>query len=351
MPKKAVGYVIVILMTLYFFFMYDSPFFSGLLVLELLYPVSAYIYIGCIKKDLTVKPRSILSMGEAKKRMQMVIIVKNKSALWNIKYRLYIGARNGQAGKKTKYKLEGIAEPRAEKKAYCEMESQYCGLMIVSAEYLEIYDFMGILSRKINLSQQRTVGIMPEFSLQPIEITRRTREFPTDADEHSLERAGQDPSAIYQVREYRAGDSIHDIHWKLTAKEEELMIKERALPLGCAVLVWVDFQVSKNPAKALDVLVTQTASLAISLVAEKCIHIVAWFEEKNQRVVKYKIDSEEAVYECIWYLLGMEPYKDAQMRQVYYEEAFRGQGFSSVVRVQGNGRITVNKEEQELLQI
>ena len=48
---------------------------------------------------------------------------------------------------------------------------------------------------------------------------------------------GDDPSEIYQVREYRERDSLKDIHWKLSAREEELMVKERGFPLGCVVLI------------------------------------------------------------------------------------------------------------------
>lgn len=55
-------------------------------------------------------------------------------------------------------------------------------------------------------------------------------------------RKGDDPSEIYQVREYRREDSLKDIHWKLTAAKEELVAKERAFPLGCAVLIWFDIR-------------------------------------------------------------------------------------------------------------
>ena len=36
-----------------------------------------------------------------------------------------------------------------------------------------------------------------------------------------------DYSPDYEIREYRVGDSRKDIHWKLTAKQRKLMVKER----------------------------------------------------------------------------------------------------------------------------
>ena len=38
---------------------------------------------------------------------------------------------------------------------------------------------------------------------------------------------GNDFAEITDVREYRPGDRIKDIHWKLSAKKETLMVKER----------------------------------------------------------------------------------------------------------------------------
>ena len=75
------------------------------------------------------------------------------------------------------------------------------------------------------------IKIMPDFELMPLEITRRTREFQADAQEFSQQRRGDDPPEIYQVREYRERDSLKDIHWKLSAREEELMVKRGDFPL------------------------------------------------------------------------------------------------------------------------
>ena len=57
-------------------------------------------------------------------------------------------------------------------------------------------------------------------------------------------------------------DSLKDIHWKLSAKEEELMVKERGFPLGCTVLIWFDVRAGKLSAEGFSKMIERAASLS-----------------------------------------------------------------------------------------
>ena len=78
----------------------------------------------------------------------------------------------------------------------------------VGLDSIQVYDFpRHLLQEESDGRGGRRIKVMPEFELMPLEITRRTREFQADAQEFSQERRGDDPSEIYQVREYREKDS------------------------------------------------------------------------------------------------------------------------------------------------
>ena len=51
---------------------------------------------------------------------------------------------------------------------------------------------------------------------------------------------GNDFAEITDVREYRPGDRIKDIHWKLSAKKETLMVKERTSVAQSQVVLVLD---------------------------------------------------------------------------------------------------------------
>ena len=53
-----------------------------------------------------------------------------------------------------------------------------------------------------------------------------------DADVYDDFRPGNDSSEIFDVREFRDGDKIQSIHWKLSAKMQELVVREDSQPLS-----------------------------------------------------------------------------------------------------------------------
>ena len=52
-----------------------------------------------------------------------------------------------------------------------------------------------------------------------------------DGESYEKDRKGEDASEIYDVREYRAGDRMQKVHWKLSAREDTIYIKEFSYPL------------------------------------------------------------------------------------------------------------------------
>ena len=48
---------------------------------------------------------------------------------------------------------------------------------------------------------------------------------------YSGSRPGDDPGETFDIREYREGDSIRQIHWKLTGKMDRLIIREKVFLL------------------------------------------------------------------------------------------------------------------------
>lgn len=366
MIVRIIGYVLTVLFSAYLFFMYDGHIWTGLLILEMLYPLCSCIFLWNMGRNVTVRFGRFPAMAERTKRFTGTLVLKNHSRIWSVKYRVRAQVKNhfskqavlrlrkngsaSQKGLPLKYIPAELATLE-EQKLEIELDSQYAGTLEYRLESLILYDMFGIFCRTISLHERRTVGIMPPFELMPLEITRRTREFLADADEYSTEKHGDDPSEIYQIREYRPPDSIHSIHWKLSAKEDTLMVKEHGFPMGCVVLLWVRLPLADTDSAGFNRLLEQAASLSVTLLEEKCIHMAAWFEEKSGQVIKWRVDTAEAVYEWIWRLLSTEPFLDDKLEATCYEDAFRGENFSSIVILNGNGTLTVNGEEQELLQL
>lgn len=79
------------------------------------------------------------------------------------------------------------------------------------------------------------------------------------------------------------------------------------------------------------------ASLSRTLVEEHCMHVVAWFDQKNVRVVRWRVKDEETFYEMLWELMEAVPVAKREEEQSGFEEVFRTQKFSSVLVLDGQG--------------
>ena len=277
--------------------------------------------------------------------------VKHASRRFRVRREAQLAVGHRTSGKKRRRRFGGLILPGQEETFWCEFETAFCGNVEVILESVRLYDLFGIFYIKQKVQRKASVKVMPEFELMPVEITRATREFQADAEEYSGEKKGDDPSELYQVREYRIQDSVRDIHWKLSAKEETFMVKERGFPFGCVVLVWIDFAEKERSAAGFSRLLETAASLSITLAEQKCIHLAAWYEEKNERIGMRRVRDEESACELIWQLMGIEPYRDPVRKQACFDDTFRGHEFSSTVTIDGRGVLRNDGEVPELLRL
>lgn len=351
MWKRMTGYFAIVLLVIYLFFMYDETVLSGILVLVILYPVCACIFLLLCRKKITAALDRVPPMGEKDKRIRAGVSVKNASRRFPLRCEAQLSVGNRISGKKIRRRFGGLILPGQEETFWCEFETAFCGNVEVILESVRLYDLFGIFYIKRKVQRKAYVKVMPEFKLMPVEITRATREFQVDAEEYSGEKKGDDPSELYQVREYRIQDSVRDIHWKLSAKEETFMVKERGFPLGCVVLVWIDFAEKERSAAGFSRLLETAASLSITLAEQKCIHLAAWYEEKNERIGMKRVKDEKSACELIWQLMEIEPYRDPVRKQACFDDTFRGHEFSSTVTIDGRGVLRKDGEASELLRL
>ena len=79
--------------------------------------------------------------------------------------------------------------------------------------------------------------------------------------------------------------------------------------------------------------------------------MAGWYEGKSGRIVKLRVGDEEGGWRMVWRLLELEPCRNTAKRDACYEDAFRGQEFSSIVTIDGEGKIWKDGMTPELLRL
>lgn len=103
--------------------------------------------------------------------------------------------------------------------------SKHCGCVNITAKYAKIYDMTGIFFIPIRLNANINCDILPK--------TKKPSVLP---DSSKISILGYKPknggfSDYYELRQYQSGDSLKNIHWKLSSKYDDLIVREPSTPI------------------------------------------------------------------------------------------------------------------------
>ncbi len=105
------------------------------------------------------------------------------------------------------------------------MSSRYAGRVEVGIESFEVYDLFHMFCLRGCDRMGAHVIVWPCFAEgEEDEIQSCVEDFP---GENETKKRGTDYNPDYEIREYIPGDELKSIHWKLTAKQDKMMVRER----------------------------------------------------------------------------------------------------------------------------
>ena len=110
--------------------------------------------------------------------------------------------------------------------------TDHCGGITVTAENVRICDYLGLFAFPVTGTQKATILVRP----RPVKM-----ELPQDLQRNIAgcwkPKAGGGYAENHEIRLYRPGDSLNQLHWKLTAKTGSLMIREPMEPQRGLILL------------------------------------------------------------------------------------------------------------------
>ncbi len=210
-------------------------------------------------------------------------------------------------GKKTESWMKLSAISRGETSLIDQISFSDAGNYTIVLKKLRVYDRTGLLHGDSKESSAADIQVMPVLHEVPVQLTAATKNFCGESDVYDGHSAGDDSSELFQIREYREGDQLRDIHWKLTAKQEELMVKEHALPKPCPVVLFLDFHPGKRIKKErLISYMEAAASLSFSIMDAGCPHYIAWYDGEEADLKRLRVEDEESLFYFIGILMRIQ---------------------------------------------
>jgi uncharacterized protein (DUF58 family) len=188
--------------------------------------------------------------------------------------------------------------------------SDYPGIIRVYPKEIRIKDLMGFFRLKKLSDSAVEITVLPqiigEISADKASLSQGMLE-----SEESSKR-GNDFSDVQEIREYIPGDKLMSIHWKLSAKRDILMVKDRVSMSDRQMAVLPEL--SNQSAPDLNGVLATTYTLIMQLIADKTTVRLMYWSADRYEYEDTRIDYREeldAAFARMFYEHTYEAYDEA----------------------------------------
>ncbi len=202
--------------------------------------------------------------------------------------------------------------------------SRYCGRLEVSSESVKIIDPLGLAAFSQTWNLREAVLILPEeMETDLAEEVIRTPDL--EGMDFADDRPGFDPSETFAIREYKAGDRLKNVHWKLSGKLDQLMVREPGLPVKSASQILMETCFSEEDTEKRKALIDRvcgyTVALSEQLVDAGASHRLGWMDYKENLFHNHEITGADDLLDILPALLSAEVVLGSgNVREKFYEE-------------------------------
>lgn len=275
-----------------------SDIYSGLWLLAaaLVIPLISVIYtaVSCRSIDAKITMPHTCRKGEA---AEGVLTVRGRGRLPVFRADICMTVRNVLTGQEQDMTFTASLTGRAGRQIHFSLTDTLCGSVRMTFRNVRIYDMFGIFRKDIKTDMEYRLRILPDVFPIDLRIMPGLRS-DSESIEYSAYRPGNDISEVFGIREYREGDSIRNIHWKLTGKCDDIMVRLPSLPVENSVMLMLETGTGKDEEHSpevysaiAEIYITLSENLADSGIS----HCIAWYDRQEERIFSFDISSEDDI--------------------------------------------------------
>lgn len=212
-----------------------------------------------------------------------------------------------------------------------QMDSAHCACLEIGANQLVITDYLGLVQRKcrVDETERHLLFVLPECLKNGVSLPEgQSFSVSEDGDE---EKRGHTSIDVAEIRQYQAGDPIKLVHWKLSARLDELMVREMSDPAAPVIRVFLNLQEkdaktdTRKDKAAWDRFMETVAAVSTMLLEREKKHVVIWPDTQHDQMVSKTVSDEESQQLMFCELLRAETFyaKDylPLFKEVHSDEA------------------------------
>ncbi len=257
------------------------------------------------------------------------IVVNNKGILPITRFAIKIEYFNNKVSKSAVKVIKGYVPAKSTTNMEFEVKSKYCGILAIKIKEIKVYDYLLLFKTKKKIQYHKEILILPSGYQLKTEVQNKDYiYFPLEEGRNSDILINQPPEILW-IDKYKHGDSMRDIHWKLSARNDEILSKKYSSDIENRITFFIDLRTEKGISiERRDIFYELCSAISLGLIENKVSYIVRWYDIKNMSMVEEIVRTEEDYINMIENLmlkaeLFNEKSDDKLLNEIYlYEDPF-----------------------------
>lgn len=178
----------------------------------------------------------------------------------------------------------------------------YCGMADVKIVKAKVYDYTGLFYCTIKPLSIMNILIFPEAESSIYKGVFSQYESNNNIESY-INRKGSSHDDIRQIREYQTGDSYRHIHWNLSSRTGDLLIKEFCGQVDREILVLLDTLPDDiNNIERMSSFYDKTAVLVMGFIQDNTKVSVLWNDLNSGALCKHTVSDYDDL-KNVYYIL------------------------------------------------
>ncbi|MBE5943827.1 MAG: DUF58 domain-containing protein [Lachnospiraceae bacterium] len=312
---RTIGYALLFIINALLFYFLHSHFTFIVMVLMIVAPIISIVLALVVRRFVTVNISNTdksYHFGRQHEEAFFEIKVNNPTPFVCLEAKLKVKIKN------TFFKTEGeriIDMPLHAFKGYTlelPIIPTLPGIVSIEVASLTIKDLMGFKYFKKNIEVSNELVVMPCLVNENLSKLPEFEQGMLESEESS--KKGNDFSDVHDIREYIPGDKLMSIHWKLSAKRDILMVKDRVSMSDRQMVILPELCGENN--YLLEGVLAATYAIITSLIKDKTTVRLMYWSSKRYEYENIKLDYKEEL--------------DEAFAKMFYEDTYVGYDEASI---------------------
>lgn len=278
-----------------------------LIVFALLYCLSSVLLVRASNNNIKFKIATDTN--------STVVLQISNTGIWPVACcKALVSVNNRITGISDNMEFFTWLKPKKTRTLIFNVKDNLCGCLRVNVKSIVISDILGIVKRGIESNREVNLYSMP--FLYEINISKDSADrYDMESFRYSQYKKGSDSSETFGISQYREGDSVKAIHWKLSAKTGDIMVRDYSFPVDNRIMILTDKKEYEDYALSPEGK-SKSTEFALSLsksISENGIeHSFGWYDSNREKFVVKSVKSSQDLELIISEFLEAPFYKDGK---------------------------------------